>query len=131
MGSRLLLAEDDPEIQSALADALGDEGYSVDVASNGRSALRYLENGYRPAVILLDLMMPVMNGWAMRAVQLADPATRDIPVVLLSAGSNLHIIAAELQCPYYMKKPVQIPALLAMLREIEAGAPPPSLPRRH
>jgi CheY-like chemotaxis protein len=131
MPQRILLAEDDPEIQSSLAEALGDEGYVVDLASNGRSALRYLENGYRPDVIILDLMMPVMNGWAFRAVQLAEPTTKDIPVVLLSAGSNLHLIATELQTPYYMKKPVEIGRLFEMLREIEGGVPPPSLPSRH
>jgi CheY-like chemotaxis protein len=130
VAKRILLAEDDPEIQASLAESLGDEGYIVDVASNGRSALRYLENGYRPSVILLDLMMPLMNGWAFRAVQLADRTTRDIPVILLSAGSNLHIIAAELQAPYFMKKPVELGRLFEMLREIEAG-PPPSLPSRH
>lgn len=127
---RVLVVEDDPDIQAALAELLQDEGYIVDTASNGRSALRYLENGYRPDVILLDLMMPVLNGWDVRRAQLADPSSRHIPVVLLSAGSNLSLIAAELHTGYHMKKPYDPSKLLVLLREIADG-PPASLPGPH
>src|SRR5262245_23155992 len=85
MASLVLVVDDDEEIRNALTEFLSDEGYGVVSASNGREALASLREGVHPSVILLDLMMPVMDGWDFRAEQLRDPGLRDIPVVVITA----------------------------------------------
>ncbi len=81
---RVLIVEDDPGIRETLAQVLEIEGYEVGAASDGRKALTAARREH-PDVILLDLMMPVMDGWQFRAEQKLDPAIRDIPVVVVSA----------------------------------------------
>ncbi len=85
--TRILLAEDDISLRDALADVLTEEGYEVDCASNGREALDHLApEAPTPDVILLDLVMPVMDGWAFRDVQRSTPRLAGIPLVVLSAS---------------------------------------------
>ena len=74
----ILVVEDDHDIQSALASILREEGLHVATASDGAEALALLRQGLRPAVILLDLMMPVMNGAEFRAAQLQDPELAEL-----------------------------------------------------
>src|SRR5262245_7048564 len=85
MGARLLLVEDDVSIRSALAEMLGDEGFTVTTAENGRAALDQLRQGPAPDVIVLDLMMPEMDGWEFRVAQRADPLLAGIPLLAMSA----------------------------------------------
>src|SRR5688500_10850656 len=82
----VLVIDDDPDIREALGDVLGDAGYRVATASDGTEALQYLRTHEAPCVILLDLLMPGMNGWDFRAAQNEDHALANIPVVVITAA---------------------------------------------
>lgn len=112
-GSRgVLVVEDDPDIRETIAQILEEEGYEVRGASNGKQALDLLHEGVRPQLILLDLMMPVMDGWRFRTEQRQDPTIADIPVIVISADGNLRQQAAKIQANGYLRKPVGIDTLL-------------------
>jgi CheY-like chemotaxis protein len=112
----VLLVEDDAAIVSALAEALRAQDMAVATAGNGHEALQMLRNGLRPSVIVLDLMMPVMDGWDFRHEQLHDPALRDIPVVVVTAtGFSADTIRAQFGDVDMLPKPVPYPDLLALL----------------
>ena len=81
----VLVVDDEPLIAMALEAALEDEGFTVATAANGRQGLDRLAQLPRPEVVLLDMMMPVMNGPAMLAAMAADPSLRGIPVIILSS----------------------------------------------
>jgi CheY-like chemotaxis protein len=109
----ILVIEDDEDICAALADILRAHGFTTEVASDGRAAINYLRSAAEvPRLILLDLMLPVMDGWAFRAAQLEDPRLAKIPVVVLSAAADLTRHAAELHVDEYLNKPVDVPRLL-------------------
>jgi CheY-like chemotaxis protein len=108
----VLIVEDDPDIRETIAQILEEEGYEVRGASNGKQALDLLREGARPQLILLDLMMPIMDGWLFRTEQRQDPAIADIPVVVISADGNLRQQAAKIQANGYLRKPVGIETLL-------------------
>ncbi len=113
---RVLVVEDDPDIRESLDLVLSDEGHQVTCASNGEEALALLgDERTRPGLILLDLMMPVMDGIQFRAAQLASPALRDIPVVIISADTQLGARAAELQVSGHFQKPVDLPTLYRVI----------------
>ena len=83
-GKLVLVVEDDPDIREAICLLLEYEGYTVRSAENGAVATRLLHDGPAPALVLTDLMMPVMNGWELiRALRASDLA--DVPVVVVSA----------------------------------------------
>jgi CheY-like chemotaxis protein len=85
----LLVVDDDDDIREALASVIRQEGYAVDEAPDGRVALEYLRSSpNKPCVVLLDLMMPVMNGWDLVDEIANDQALRSIPVVLLTADTR-------------------------------------------
>jgi CheY-like chemotaxis protein len=107
----VLLVEDDPDIQQTLTDLLEQSGYLTESASNGRQALRLLREGARPALILLDLMMPIMNGWELRAELLNDPNLATIPVIVISASLGSSAVLS--QTAAFVRKPVDVDALLA------------------
>ena len=120
-GSRsILIVEDDSDLREALSDVLRDEGYSVASAADGREALDRLRRDLRPSLILLDLTMPVMNGWQFRAEQRRDPALSEIPVVVLSAGDHLADQMVPLGIEDYVHKPIELGQLL---RTIERYCP--------
>src|SRR5262245_51298579 len=85
---RVLIVEDDMEIREALALVLRDEGYRVDVSDNGLSALEQLRAGLAPDAIVLDLNMPVMDGWQFRTEVRRDARWASIPVVAVSADDS-------------------------------------------
>ncbi len=107
----ILIVEDDADIREDLAALLKEEGYSVATATNGLEALERLRSDPLPCVILLDLMMPVMSGWDFRAKQLADPTLASVPVVLLSAATDLRRHAEQLKVADYLAKPIQLDRL--------------------
>lgn len=112
----VLLVEDDAAIVTSLGDALRDEGLEVEVAENGREALEILRSGFRPFAIILDLMMPIMDGWDFRYEQLRDPALREIPVVVITAtGFSADTIRAQFGKVDLLSKPVPYPELLDLL----------------
>lgn len=84
--ARILVVEDDIAIRESLVDLLQEEGYEVACACNGEEALRFLRTQDAPNLIVLDLVMPVMDGWTFRALQQGDPRYADIPVVVVSAS---------------------------------------------
>ena len=82
---RVLVIDDDYAVLDAVRETLEDEGYEVSIAANGEEALGHLRERGRPCLILLDLMMPVMNGWEFRRRQLADELLASIPTVIVTA----------------------------------------------
>ena len=116
---RILLVDDDYDLREALAELLTDEGFQVTQASNGQDALDSLEEETAD-LIVLDYMMPVMNGTEFRAQQRARPAFAAIPVVLLSAArdcSDFVTMAPDA----ILKKPFKVPALLSSIRGLLAA----------
>lgn len=87
----VLLVDDDPDLRDSLQLVLEMRGYEVIAARDGADALARLEGGPLPCVVLLDLMMPGMNGAEFRDRQLGDPRLRDLPVVLLT-GAGPHAV---------------------------------------
>jgi CheY-like chemotaxis protein len=107
----ILVVEDDAGAREALSDILREEGFDVTQAANGREALDQLRDGMRPCVILLDLVMPVMDGWEFRQRQLSEATLAPIPVVVLTAttGDGPEAVPAS----DVLRKPVDFEALLA------------------
>ena len=87
-GSLILIVDDVPANLSVLGDLLHDAGYQVKAATSGRAALRYAVQDPQPALVLLDVMMPEMDGYQVLATLRKDPATSDIPVIFLTALDN-------------------------------------------
>ncbi len=108
---RVLVVDDEPMVRETLGQVLKDEGYVVDLAVDGESALARVRAA-RPDAILLDLMMPGMNGWEFRAAQLADPALADIPVVVLSGDGTVAAKAGTMNAAGFLRKPVELATLL-------------------
>jgi CheY-like chemotaxis protein len=109
----VLVVEDDAAVAKYMTFVLEDAGYNVALASNGLDALRYLETHPPPSLILLDLIMPIINGWAFRAAQQRDSMFAAIPVVIMSAGTNDEIHARELGVAAYLAKPMTPDTLVA------------------
>ena len=117
--SHVLLIEDDADIRDLLRQSLEGDGFAVAPAANDREALEMLRKGLRPAAILLDLMMPVMDGWGFRYEQLKDPELRHIPVVVASAaGFSAETVRLQLGNVDYIPKPVPYLDLLDTLGRI-------------
>jgi CheY-like chemotaxis protein len=111
-GRRILIVEDDADLSEALCDILRDEGYAVTSAADGQEALDRLRRDERPSLILLDLTMPVMNGWQFRAEQRRDPDLSEIPVLVLSAGEHLAEQVSSLGIDDFVHKPIDLGHLL-------------------
>ena len=113
---RVLVVEDDPTIREVLVEVLGEHGYDAIGACNGREALDALAaSSDRPCVILLDLMMPVMDGRSFREQQLQIPDLSDIPVIVISAHLD-HTVANDLHAAAYLRKPVKLAEVLRSVR---------------
>ena len=110
----VLIIDDDPGVHEMLTDVLSDEGYDVVAALNGREGLERLHER-RPDVILLDLMMPVMDGWRFREEMRHLESARDIPVVVLSATHSIVDAARQIKADGYIAKPFDLDQLLAKL----------------
>lgn len=112
MRKRILVVEDDYDIRETMAELLSETGYDVRTAENGEVALQVLrDSGPAPQLIILDLRMPVMDGYAFRRQQERDSRFGTIPVVLMSA--NEHIAEERLRtgAKDYVKKPVDVKRL--------------------
>jgi len=108
----VLIVEDDPDIREALSQILEFEGYDVASVNNGQEALTYLRSSRRPGLILLDLMMPVMDGWQFRSQQQQDKQLSEIPVVIVSADGRVFQKAHEINAAGFLRKPVELEVLL-------------------
>jgi len=112
----VLIVDDDPDIRDAVGECLRYEGYDVHSAADGRDALERLEYGLRPAVILLDLMMPVLNGFDVLEALKSRPEWKSIPVVIVSA--NRGYSADDLTgAVSILRKPVSVDLLLAAVEQ--------------
>jgi CheY-like chemotaxis protein len=116
MARTVLIVEDDRDIRLALAQFLGDEGFSTAQARNGREALEVLRSSPPPALILLDLMMPILDGWQFRAAQRADPALAAIPVLVITADSSAERDPSMQGIAGFLKKPLNVDELLEKVR---------------
>lgn len=110
----VLVVEDDRDVRESILEVLEDNAYVARGARNGFDALEQLtRDGLRPCLILLDVMMPVMDGWQFRAAQRENPALAAIPVVVLTAHTNARQAAEQMQAAGFLKKPVRLEALLS------------------
>ena len=117
---RVMVVEDDPDCLAAMTIALECGGFAVAPAANGHEALRYLDAHPPPDLILLDLMMPVMDGRQFLQEQRARSAFATIPVVVVSGESELASRARELGVAGYLRKPVDLTTLLGTVRATAA-----------
>jgi CheY-like chemotaxis protein len=108
-----LVVEDDDDIREIFAQILEEAGYVVTWASNGRDALKRLRSGGPlPGVIFLDLMMPIMDGYAFCAEKMADPAIAQVPVVVMSADGRAQPKLEGFAVQAFLRKPLTIRAIL-------------------
>jgi CheY-like chemotaxis protein len=112
----VLVIDDDPGIRLLMTSFLKLEGFESIAAANGKEALAYLRDGGAVNVILLDLKMPVMDGWAFRREQRCDPAFADIPVVVLSGADAERV--PELAAAAWFDKPVSVPQVISVIRRL-------------
>lgn len=118
----ILVVEDNEDIREVLKEVLEVEGYSVDVAVDGREAMSKLKNNPPPHLILLDLMLPHMNGWEVIDELKKDPedTLAKVPIIILSAAGKEAQSAAK-KVEGYLKKPVELSELL---KAVEKYCPP-------
>jgi len=120
---RIFVVEDEEMIRETIIEYLGDNGYDAVGAADGREALEKLEasSDVTPCLILLDLMMPVMDGRAFREHQLQKPELATIPIVVFSAYRDVAKTAGELNAAGHLAKPVKLPDLLRTVQQYCPG----------
>ena len=110
-GTHVLLVEDDDHLREATADALRDSGIDVVEAADGRQGLEAMRAA-APFLVLLDLMMPVMDGWELARIMAADPQLSHIPICVVSAVAH----RAPPEARHVLTKPASLAALLSVVR---------------
>lgn len=115
--SPILLIDDNKSIRDCLIWVLEEEGYAVNTASNGQEALDFLENrGILPELILLDVMMPILNGWQFREQQHLNHSLKVIPTIILTAKIHWeHNVLHANEC--FLPKPFDIEELIKLIKE--------------
>ena len=114
--AQVMVIDDDLDLRDALCEVLRDAGYLVSSAGNGFDALRMLaEEPSLPDLILIDLMMPIMDGRTFREEQLQSPDLSDIPVIVISAHLD-HTVASDLNAAAYLRKPVRLAEVLSSVK---------------
>jgi CheY-like chemotaxis protein len=119
LGHRIFVVEDEEMIRESIVEYLDENGYAAVGASDGRDALEKLgaSSDGPPCLILLDLMMPVMDGRAFRERQLESPNLAAIPVIVFSAYRDVATAATEMKAVGHLEKPVRLPDLLRQVRQ--------------
>lgn len=117
MKKQILVVEDEQDLRESVAEILRMEGYDVETAANGEVALQKLDDGVDPALILLDLMMPVMDGWEFRETQLDATDYADVPVVLFTSSKDVEESREQLRPAAVLRKPVGIDKLIKAVTE--------------
>ena len=115
MSATVFIVEDDLDTREMLGRFLELEGYHVESAENGKMALERLESGVPACVILLDLMMPVMDGWQFRQAQARRAGLAGIPVIVVSAAGRDRI--QKIDADAYLSKPVDLEELLGCVTQ--------------
>jgi CheY-like chemotaxis protein len=113
---RILVIDDDEDIREALRDVLTEDGYRVDLAENGREALAFMRRRGRPDLVLLDLMMPVMNGWEFLHEKSRDDDLNAVPVLVVSANPPASLLEEHVRG--VMRKPVQLEQLRSAVAQV-------------
>ncbi len=114
----ILVVDDDPSIRAVVAEILDFEGYPVETAVDGATALRAVERR-RPALVLLDMRMPVLDGWGF-ARTLAERGVR-LPIVVMTAAQDAKRWADEIGAQGYLAKPFEMPDLLAVVERLRGA----------
>lgn len=112
MTKRILVVEDDASIRELLVELLESEGYLVVSAVNGLEALKFLQSGPLPDLILIDLMMPVMDGYSFRTEQLKNGSWSKIPTVVMSAEANAKEKMKNFNITAFLSKPVELDTII-------------------
>lgn len=116
---RILIVDDDPDIREALKELLADRGFSVLAASNGVEALKLLRtNSAPPSIILLDVMMPVMDGYGFLEERRRDPLLSSIPVAIITAGHGVDLARLGGTMPV-LYKPIDVRELMIALGSVQ------------
>lgn len=130
----VLVVDDDPDIAESVQLILELDGFEVETTANGREALAAIERRM-PAVILLDMLMPIMNGWEL-AAELARRYPRRPPIIVVTAAEDARVRAEEVAAEDFLKKPFDVTMLRTKVREQlarsvhEPRRPPAPLPQR-
>jgi CheY-like chemotaxis protein len=119
--ARILVVEDDEDIRDVLVILLRAEGFTTTAAKDGIEALEQLGRGPPPSVILLDLMMPRLDGEGFVHAIRADPALARIPIVIMSGHGAVRQKATELAAASFLVKPIDVGAMLAVIRKLTAA----------
>jgi two-component system chemotaxis response regulator CheY len=106
----ILIVEDDKDIRETLQYALELEGYDVQTAANGSDALHFLKKNHSPQLILLDLMMPIMNGWEFLEAIKTESKLSCIPVIVITAAGEAAARTVDVKA--FIKKPIELESLL-------------------
>jgi CheY-like chemotaxis protein len=127
----ILVVDDDPAIRDVVVDILEMSDYAVQTATNGAEALEQLCS-HPPRAILLDLMMPVMNGWEFLRECRRRPTCKRVPVAVMSAARDAAAAADELGAQAFLTKPFDMDRVLSIVADLSSrsgppagGAPPP------
>lgn len=115
---RFLVIEDDPDSRDAFCALIQITGNDAVGVENGEAALAFLRANPAPHAIVLDMRMPVMDGWQFRQIQCADPVLRDIPVLVISAEQRFKTRALESGVRRFIDKPIDPDVLLAALEDL-------------
>jgi CheY-like chemotaxis protein len=118
----ILVVDDDPDIRRALTEILNEEGYSSVSACNGVEALSLLRSGRSMALVVLDLMMPVMDGYAFLLERRRDATLAHIPIIAITADANCG--QHKLDVAAVVKKPFSLTHLFSKIEACLASAPP-------
>jgi CheY-like chemotaxis protein len=111
VSEQILIVDDDSGSRTAMADVLRDEGFDVVAVEDGSAALEQLRGSSPPRLIVLDLMMPGMDGWDLRHEQKRDPRIAEIPVIAVSAAGKLP------DADVHFRKPLDLDKFLAAVRQ--------------
>lgn len=121
-GDRILVVDDDDDIREVMQEVLTTEGFRVDVAKDGLDALSKLEVEAPPPLILLDMMMPRMDGEAFLKELRGKPALADADVVIISGNAAAREKACNLQAVACLMKPFELDELLGLVRGLTRSA---------
>jgi two-component system, chemotaxis family, chemotaxis protein CheY len=113
----VLTVDDDPDLLEVTSFVIEQEGMAVETARNGEEALAILRAGRRPSLVLLDLMMPVMNGWEFLNEVAKDPPLRQIPIVVMTAAEHVQVTGAV----EVLSKPMDLASLLRVVERYVRG----------
>jgi len=117
----IMIVDDDDDIRTTLSELLEHMKYDVAVAADGLDAMRQLRKGARPAVILLDLMMPVMDGYEFLVELRRQTALARIPIVVITAAGNAAAEASKLGATGHIQKPFKLDELLATISRVRGA----------